>query len=252
MNFKIPPKITAKILARQLLYVTRMKVTRFMAVVMGMTVMAGSAAATLQKSARASAVLTGLSEDWVLAAQGGEPDLLQVEHAALAHAQLSHDPSADWRRRSRRSAALPTLSVGVETGYLNRANVSVQDSISVNSSGVTIGPDANDYNQYATNQTMLTAKATWSLPDTIFHRQTLAVEQAIRSRFKERAQVSERVAALYFERLRLKATLMATRRNPARHPIDRVAAMAALQKMTGELDMMTGGWFGRQIRGGVS
>jgi hypothetical protein len=99
---------------------------------------------------------------------------------------------------------------------------------------------------------MFTAKAVWSLPDTIFHRQTLAIDQQIRSRFNDRARVSERISALYYERLHLKSILMATRRQPARHPIDRVALMTALQRVTGELNLMTGGWFGSQLKGGVS
>lgn len=209
-------------------------------------------AAAPRKSPAASADLTGLSEKWVAIVQSDEPGLLEVEHAALEHAQLADDPSRDWRKRARQSAALPTLSVGVETGYLNRANFNVQDSIAVNSSGVTIGPDANNINQYATNQTMFTAKAVWSLPDTIFHRQTLAIEQQVRSRFNDRAKISERINALYHERIHLKTILMATHRQPAHHPVDRVALMTALQKVTGELNLMTGGWFGMQLKGGVS
>lgn len=208
--------------------------------------------AAARKASSKVLTLTGLSETWVMEAGRGEPELVAVEAAALQHAQLAEDPSKEWRRRARQSAAVPTLSVGVETGYLNRANFNVQDSIAVNSSGVTIGPDANNINQYATNQTMFSAKAVWSLPDTIFHRQTLAIEQQIRSRLNDRAKVSERVSALYYERLHLKTVLMATRKNPSRHKIDRIAVMTTLQRVTGELNLMTGGWFAQQLKGGVS
>lgn len=194
-----------------------------------------------------SAPLTGLSERWVTLAQVGEPELLDVEHAALDHAKLTDDPSHEWRKKSRASAALPRLIVGVETGYLNRANFNVQDSIAVNSTGVTIGPEANNLNQYATNQTMFTAKAIWSLPDTVFHHQTLAIEREIRTRIGEREKLSERVNALYYERLHLKSVLMATHKHPRRYPLDRVAIMSALQKATGELDLLTGGWFRTQL-----
>lgn len=198
-----------------------------------------------------SIALKGVSEEWVMRVVRDEPDLVAVEAAALQHAQLSDDPSKEWRKKARQSAAVPTLSVGVETGYLNRANFNVQDSIAVNSSGVTIGPDANNINQYATNQTMFTAKAVWSLPDTIFHRQTLAVEQQIRNRIQERQRLSEKINTLYFERVHLKSVLMATRKNSAHTQLDRVALMAALQKVTGELNLMTGGWFAQQLKGGV-
>lgn len=205
-----------------------------------------------RKASASSVNLSGLSEHWVVIAQSDEPGLLDVEHAAFEHAQLAKDPSRDWRKRARQAAALPTLSVSVDTGYLNRANFNVQDSISVTSSGVTVGPDSNNINQYATNQTMLTVKAVWSLPDTLFHRQTLAVERELRNRFNERSKISERVSALYYERLRLKSILMATRKQPTRYPIDRVALMTALQRMTGELNLMTGGWFGAQLKGEMS
>lgn len=207
--------------------------------------------AASRKASVTSLAVAGLSETWVTEAARGEPELMAVEQAALQHAQLANDPSREWRKRARQSAAVPTLSVGVETGYLNRANFNVQDSIAVNSSGVTIGPDANNINQYATNQTMFTAKAVWSLPDTIFHRQTLTIEQQIRSRLNDRAKLSERVSALYYERLHLKTILMATRKNQARHKLDRVALMTTLQKVTGELNLITGGWFAAQLKGGV-
>jgi hypothetical protein len=207
--------------------------------------------ATARRPATLSGALAGLSEEWVARAIYDEPELMAVEQVAMQHAQLTGDPASDWRKRARRSAALPTLSVGVETGYLNRANFNVQDSISVNSSGVTIGPDANTLNQYATNQTMFTAKAVWSLPDTVFHRQTLAIEQQVRSRIADRQKLSEKVSALYFERLQLKSVLMATRKAPMRSKIDRLTVMTTLHKVTGELNMLTGGWFAQQLKGGV-
>lgn len=240
-------------MARKLLCVSCMRIASPISFILFSFLMLPSLGAAVNRSAPAASVnLTGLSERWVAAAQAGEPDLLAVERAAMEHAQLADDPSRDWRKKARQSAALPTLSLSVDTGYLNRANFNVQDSISVTSSGVAIGPDANTINQYATNQTMFTAKAVWSLPDTLFHRQTLAIEQQVRSRFSDRAKVSERISALYFERLHLKSILMATRRHPARYPMDRVALMTALQKVTGELNLMTGGWFGTQLKGGAS
>ncbi len=240
-------------LACELLWTLVMKIGfSIFAVLLSLMLQQSSANAAPRKAAAAHADLTGLSEQWVLRAQIDEPDLLDVEQAALEHAQLADDPSRDWRKKARQSAALPTLSVGVETGYLNRANFNVQDSIAVNSSGVTIGPDANNINQYSTNQTMFTAKATWSLPDAVFHRQALAIEQQIRSRLNDRAKISERIGALYYERLHLKTILMATRKRATGHPIDRVALMTALQKVTGELNLMTGGWFGTHLKGGIS
>lgn len=211
-----------------------------------------SSALAVAKATITPVKLQGLSEDWVLRAQQGEPPLLDVERMALAHAQLDHDPSQEWRKKSRLSAALPTLSVGVETGYLNRANFNVQDSIAVNSSGVTIGPEANNINQYATNQTMVTARATWSLPDAVFHRQTLAIERESRNRMNDREKLSEKVSAIYHERLRLKTILMATRQHPQRHMVDRVSVMVALQKVTGDLNLLTGGWFDAQLKGAGS
>lgn len=209
-------------------------------------------AVAVAKATTSPVRLLGLSEEWVLRAQQGEPSLLDVERVALEHAQLAHDPSREWRKKSLLSAALPTLSVGVETGYLNRANFNVQDSIAVNSSGVTIGPEANNINQYATNQTMVTARATWSLPDAVFHRQTLAIERESRNRMNDREKLSEKVSAIYHERLRLKTILMATRQNPQRFALDRVSVMAALQKVTGDLNLLTGGWFDAQLKGAGS
>lgn len=240
-------------MARKLLCVWVMKIAfSIVVVLLALLLQLNRSAAAPRKTPAASVVLAGSSEHWVAMAQADEPGLLDVERAAMEHAQLAEDPSRDWRKKARQSAALPTLSLSVDTGYLNRANFNVQDSISVTSSGVAIGPDSNNINQYATNQTMFTAKAVWSLPDTLFHRQTLAIEQQVRSRFNDRAKVSERISSLYYERLHLKSVLMATRKHPARYPIDRVALMTALQKVTGELNLMTGGWFGLQLKGGAS
>lgn len=231
-------------MARDLLYALGMKIISLI-----MLLVLCSPGMVAAKPVSSAVKLVGLSEVWVLRAQQGEPPLLDVERVALEHAQLAHDPSREWRKKSRLSAALPKLSVGVETGYLNRANFNVQDSIAVNSSGVTIGPEANNSNQYATNQTMVTARATWSLPDAVFHPQTLAIERESRNRMHDREKLSEKVSAVYHERLRLKSILMATRQAPQRYAFDRVSAMAALQKATGDLDLLTGGWFGAQLKG---
>ena len=242
----IPEFLSRKFLACNLLNALGMKRVLTIAMVILLPV----AGFSKEKSPRIT--LIGLSEEWVLRAQQGEPSLLDVERMALVHAQLDSDPAREWRKKSRLSAALPNLSVGVETGYLNRANFNVQDSIAVNSSGVTIGPEANNTNQYATNQTMVTARATWSLPDVVFHRQTLAIEREIRNRMSDREKLSEKVSAVYHERLRLKSILLATRQNPQRHTMDRISIMAALQKVTGDLNLLTGGWFDDQLKGAGS
>lgn len=240
-------------MARKLLCVSDMKIASpIFVVLLSLLMQLNWSVAALRKTPAASVALAGSSEHWVAIAQADEPAILDVERAAMEHAQLADDPSRDWRKKARQSAALPTLSLSVDTGYLNRANFNVQDSISVTTSGVTVGPDSNNINQYATNQTMFTAKAVWSLPDTLFHRQTLAIEQQVRSRFNDRAKVSERISSLYYERLHLKSLLMATRKFPGRHRMDRLALMTALQKVTGELNLMTGGWFGLQLKGGAS
>jgi len=190
--------------------------------------------------------LVSVSESVLLTVAKAEPDLLLTAQAAYRYAGLDGHPERDWRKKARQSAALPTLTLGVDTGYLNRANVSLQDSIAVNSTGVTIGPPSSDSNQYLSNQTMFTAKAIWSLPDVIFHRQGLNIEREARNRIAAREKILDQINQLYHERIRLKAALLGSRRS---RMTGRAALQSALMQVTGQLNLLTGGWFADQIEG---
>jgi len=193
--------------------------------------------------------LISVSEKLVVEAAKTEPDLMATAQAAYRYAGLDGNPVKEWRKKARQSAALPSLSLSVDTGYLNRANFNVQDSISVNSTGVTVGPAANNSNQYLTNQTMFTAKAVWSLSDVIFHRQTLAMERENRNRIADRQKLLDQINQLYHERIRLKAAILSRRQNAHAESAEQAALQAALMQVTGELNLLTGGWFSENLNG---
>lgn len=213
-----------------------------------LTLICGVAHAAPRKATAASLeVLMGVSEKWILQAAKTEPDLFETAQAAYRYANLDGDPAKEWRRKARQSAALPTLSLSVDTGYLNRANVSIQDSISVNSTGVTIGPASNNSNQYLTNQTMFTAKAVWSLSETLFHPQSLGIERENRNRISDRQKLLEQVNQLYHERIRIKATIISQQNKLRPETHGQALLQAALMQITGQLNLLTGGWFSMQI-----
>jgi hypothetical protein len=65
--------------------------------------------------------------------------------AALLYSGTDPEELQRWKSRSRWAPALPHLLVGYDQKAANQVNNNIQDSISVSSAGVTLGPPQNTF-----------------------------------------------------------------------------------------------------------
>ncbi len=168
-----------------------------------------------------------------LASVDNEPDINDVQKAALDYARIRPDELSSMKRRARMAAALPQLQVGARKTLQNDVNVAINDNVSVNSTGVNIGPETNTIRQDANNNTAIEVKALWQLNELIYSRDNLDISEEARYQIRERRMILAEVNKLYFERRRL---------------LEGGRSDSRLEEITADLDALTGGWFSNKIK----
>src|SRR4029453_512401 len=82
-------------------------------------------------------------------------------------------------------------------------NNSIQDSVSVSSAGVTVGPSESNFHQDQDFDRGFDIRATWHLDELVFNRDALSISAENRYRSVIRSQTLEELHQAYFERKRL-------------------------------------------------
>ena len=153
------------------------------------------------------------------------PSLAEARDAAIIRAGVDPSAAARWLRRSRRAAALPTVSVQYDRrfdrGWTLDQAVGEADAL------------RND----AGNQDVLRVKATWELDRLVFSPDELRAARAALdvADFRERLLVE--VTRLYFERERL---LLERELAPPPDLESGIAASLRLREVEGLLEGLTG------------
>ncbi len=97
---------------------------------------------------------------------------------------------------------LPRLQMGFERQLKNGVDVNLEDTIAVNSSGITIGPTQSKQIQNADSDLNFEVKAVWYLDQLLFSRDHLDISQEARYLALERERILAEVRKNYFQRER--------------------------------------------------
>jgi len=171
-----------------------------------------------------------------------EPTLQQVQIWALRYTQLEIEEISRWKRKSRLSHALPRVMVGYEQKYANQINNTIQDSISVTSAGVTLGPPESSVHQDNNLNQGFEVKAYWDFNELLFSRDEINISVEARHRLIMRSEILEELRETYFER---KKILL---RNPEKNRGDYPLLLQfKLEELNAKLDAMTGGKFSASL-----
>jgi len=168
------------------------------------------------------------------------PPLETLEEVAFKWAGLDPRQIQSWEKRSRWAAALPDLQVGWESNFLNQNTTIIQDSISVTSSGVTIGPESNRLNADIKSDQDFEVRAIWSLNELIFNRDQLNISREARDLLFIRARLREELHRAYFD---LKSLILATKNEP--HSLKDHHMTLRIEQAVAQLNGITGGKFQR-------
>lgn len=179
----------------------------------------------------------------LLARFDGEPNVNQVQRAALDYAALHPEIFDNMRSRTRSRGLLPQVTVrvtqdvddvnrGVTSFTLSDSNTSVAEKVSATET------------KYELLQ--LTGQARWELGDLVFSRAETAVVRENRYAAKERQKLLQLVTQLYFERRRAQLDLLLS---PPAEAGARALAELKIAQLTAELDAVSGGRFSRMVTG---
>jgi hypothetical protein len=181
--------------------------------------------------------------------------LHQLEKAALRYSGTDPEEIQGWKKRSRWSAALPKLLLGYDQKLATQVNNNIQDSISVSSAGVTLGPPQSSFYENDNLNRGFEFKASWDLNELLFNRDTLAIATEEHHRSVARSQVLEELHLTYYERKRLLHLISEAERLPPIHPpkgmpppesqnaLDLASLKIHLEELEARLDALTGGAF---------
>jgi hypothetical protein len=159
----------------------------------------------------------------------GDPPVAEVQAAAARQAEGEGPVIEGFPGRSRLAALLPRLSVEYRRDERSYRVVGLQGSGEV------------DYLRLAPGNAFQ-VRATWDLGALVAAKGELAAASAAASRAARREGAARRATALFFERRRAMLALLLA---PPAGALARAEAELAVDRLTAELDALTGGLFSR-------
>lgn len=159
------------------------------------------------------------------------PPIQEVYDQALKYARIETGTIRNWEKKVRRAPLLPRFQFQFDRRFRDNVNVNFKDTVSVNSTGVTVGPTTQTQAQDADDDLNFEIKAVWYLDQLLFSRDDLEISSEARALARERERILTRVQELYFHRFKTK------------EPLER-------EEITAALDALTGGWFSLQLQEG--
>lgn len=157
----------------------------------------------------------------------GEPPIGRVQAAAAAQVEDAVPDPAALAGRRRLAALLPRLTAELKADQRSYRVVGLQGTSEV------------DYLRSSPGQSV-SVQATWELPDLVASRGEPGAASAALTRLRRRDEAVRRATLLYFERRRLLAALAL---DPPATPLARAEAELEVDRVTAELDALTGGLY---------
>jgi hypothetical protein len=172
-----------------------------------------------------------------------EPSVRQTQDASIAFAGLGPERVAGMRPRARWRALVPDVVEGryqLDEGKSDRFNTSedldtelrVLDTATSTSRSEDVG-----------GRWYLSAK--WDLRGLVFDPRELDVEKLANQMAEDRIDLETLVGKVYFARRRLQVDLLLS---PPTNALDAAPLYLDLRELTAQLDALTGGWFGEELR----
>ncbi|HEY6100565.1 MAG TPA: hypothetical protein VIW03_14105 [Anaeromyxobacter sp.] len=162
----------------------------------------------------------------------GEPGIADVQEAAAREVERDGSQIEGFPRRSRLAALLPRLTAEYRREERSYRVVGLQGSAEV------------DYLRFNPG-TAFVLRATWELGTLVAARGEIAAAQAAAARAQRREAAVKRATAVFFERRRAMLALLL---EPPASALARAEAELALDRLTAELEALTGGLLARGPR----
>ncbi len=172
--------------------------------------------------------LTG-AIDWTT-----EPDIRQVQKAAIEYAEVDPEKIARWRKQAAKKALLPQVSVGVDRNTSDLWHWEGGSTTKTDDDILRRGKDTVDWD----------LTLSWDLGDLLWNNDQTSIDTRSKLMVQLRNDILDEATRTYFERLRLKMELSKLK------PGDRgkmEEKKLRLEELTANLDGLTGGYFSRNL-----
>jgi hypothetical protein len=166
------------------------------------------------------------------AVSAGEPGIVEVQDAAAREAERGGPDVEGFPRRSRVSALLPRVTLEYRREERSYRVVGLQ------------GAEEVDYLRFNPGSAVV-VRATWDLAGLVAAKGEIAAAQAASARAQRREAALKRATAVFFERRRAMLALLL---EPPPTALARAEAELSVDRLTAELDALTGGLLARERR----
>jgi len=164
----------------------------------------------------------------ILGRFSSEPDVKQVQKAAMRYAELHPEETEYWILRSRLSGLVPAVKVGIDRGL--ERDESLDQA----------WDDADEFGVDTDNDFSLDCSAQWDLPRLVFDADEIRVVRELTSRVEKRISLLSMVTRMYYERRRLQIQMIIEPPSDIKESAD---IELRLEELTATLDAMTGGMY---------
>jgi len=166
----------------------------------------------------------------ILSSFEGEPNISDVQKAAIEYAEVHPNKIREWRKSANRKALLPSVSVGFDryvTDYWHWDSGTNPDTLQK-------GKDAVSWD----------VTMSWNMGELIWNNDQTSIDTRSKLMVELRDDVMNEVTRTYFERRRLQIEMLVSPPNDLKIGLEKELR---LQELTADIDGLTGGYFSAQV-----
>jgi hypothetical protein len=181
----------------------------------------------------------------LLATFAHEPDVRSVQQAALRYGELGGRRLDRYSARARASNLLPRIQG--QWGWLDQrdSQLRYRENLKTGADGIMYRDVAqNHLNEDLRLRSLYTVRVSFDLGGLVYDPAEPAIAREVRSRLSHREELLQRVTHLYFERRHRQLLLAA---EPHASWQARLERTLEIDRLTAQLDALTGGWFRQSL-----
>jgi len=163
-----------------------------------------------------------------------EPEIKNVQQAAIKYAEVSPEKIAQWRKGASRKALLPQLSIGLDRNSTDLWHWEGGSTTKADDDTLRKGNDSIDWD----------VSLSWDLSNLIWNDAQTSIDVRSKLMVELRDDILDQVNKLYFERLRVKSELNNLAIEDRGKRFDK---QLKLQELTASLDSLTAGYYSEQL-----
>lgn len=163
----------------------------------------------------------------------GEPDIKEIQKAAVSYAEVDPEKILRWRRQAARKAWLPRVTSGVSRDVGDLWHWETGSTVKLDDDALRKGRDSIGWD----------VSLTWDLGELLWNSDQTSIDVRSRLMVQLRDDILDEVNRVYFERLRVKMELDDADITDVKK---RCEKELRLKELTASLDALTGGYFSQR------